>query len=439
MGKFCGQCGNLIAPGEVFCGRCGQKVTDTTNVPPQQPSGAANPYPQQPAGTTGTTGAYSQQPTGTPPGAFPQPPPPAAGYPPPAAGPAGSYSPPSGTPPGAYPQQPTGIPRVAYPQQPTGAPPSAYPQPPAGTSPGAYPRQQPPPPAGYPPRTNPAPTRRSPLILILLIVAVLLMAGGGAYLAYTKLIAGPANNSVTTKTGTLKPGTSQTTAATGGKPSTSTATATTRTTTSSSLNSETTSSSTSASTTQQTSAALDWTNPEYYLPAINQKYSYFVYYADGTEGVENVLVGHLDGRPIQTTSVLIPESEAYSEHVVRRADGLYSVSDSDPGSRGFKFLPDKIGKGVTWETDAATFQIVEVDVTRQTSLKTFNHCIVIRQEYAEAGYVFRVWYAPGYGTVQSVYSDTGSLYQELTDVTSMKASDINKLLKKYAPNISKIK
>lgn len=175
------------------------------------------------------------------------------------------------------------------------------------------------------------------------------------------------------------------------------------------------------------------------MPVINQKYTYYVYYPDGTEGIEDVLVGHLEGRPLQTTAVLIPESEAYSTHVVRRADGLYSVADSDPGSRGYRFLPDKIGKGVKWENDGAEFEIVEIHASRQTSLRTFTDCIVVREEYPEADYIFRSWYAPGYGVVQSVYGDTGSLYQELTDVTTMKASDISKQLKKYAPNVSKIK
>lgn len=193
-----------------------------------------------------------------------------------------------------------------------------------------------------------------------------------------------------------------------------------------------------ATTTATTTAAIDYQDPLTYLPALNKKYTYSINYADGESGSEDVLVGHLTGKPLLSMAAVIPESEAYTDHIVQRKDGLYSISDNNPDSE-LKIFPATISVGDTWESSQVQFEIIDIKATCKTDYKTFKNCLVIEENFAEAGYLIRFWYAPGIGIVRSLYADSGQEYQVLTGVSSVKASEMKKLLTQYSPNIAQIK
>lgn len=189
---------------------------------------------------------------------------------------------------------------------------------------------------------------------------------------------------------------------------------------------------------EQNNTTSKWENPDVYLPALNKKYTYYNKYVDGDEGTLDVVVGHIDGRAMLSMSSMIPQSEAFTEHVVKRDDGIYLVSDGNPEAYT-KYLPNKIIEGASWENSGISFKIEKVNVSCDMGFKTFENCIVVKQNFAEAGYAFRVWYAPEVGVIKSVYADSGSDYQKLTGITDMKENEIKQLLLRYSPNISKIK
>lgn len=177
---------------------------------------------------------------------------------------------------------------------------------------------------------------------------------------------------------------------------------------------------------------------EAYLPALNKKYNYYNKYTDGSEGAVDLLVGHIDGAALMSMSSIVPESEAFTEHVVKRDDGIFMVSDYDPEVYT-KYLPNEIIEGASWESNGIKFQIEKTNISCDMGFKTFENCIIVKQNFAEAGYTYRVWYAPGVGVIKAIYADSGSDYQKLTAITDMNESEIKELLLKYSPNIGKVK
>lgn len=179
-------------------------------------------------------------------------------------------------------------------------------------------------------------------------------------------------------------------------------------------------------------------NADTYLPALNKKYTYYNKYTDGGEGAVDLLVGHIDGAPLMSMSSIIPESEAFTEHVVKRDDGIFMASDYDPEVYT-KYLPSEISEGASWESNGIKFQIEKTNTSCDMGFKTFENCIIVKQNFAEAGYAYKVWYAPGVGVIKAIYADSGSDYQKITSITDMNESEIKELLLRYSPNIGTIK
>ncbi|MCJ7688650.1 MAG: hypothetical protein MUO60_04945, partial [Clostridiaceae bacterium] len=175
-----------------------------------------------------------------------------------------------------------------------------------------------------------------------------------------------------------------------------------------------------------------------YLPTLNKKYTYYNKYVDGDECAVDVWVGHIEGVPLMSMSNIIPQSEVFTEHIVKRDDGIYLIADYNPEIY-IKYLPSEILEGASWEMDGISFKIEEINVSCNMGFKTFENCIVVKQDFAQAGYNYKVWYAPGVGVVKSVYADSGGMYQKLTGISDMKESEVKELLLKYSANIDKIK
>jgi hypothetical protein len=188
----------------------------------------------------------------------------------------------------------------------------------------------------------------------------------------------------------------------------------------------------------QNTPEADYTKPDVYLPDLNKKYTYHVNYADGDTGTVDALAGHLDGAPVMTLTSIVPESEAYTQHIVSRQDGMYMVSDENPDVYNM-YLPSMMVAGIAWQNNGVTFEVEKSNESCNMGFKTFDNCVVIKQSFTEAGYTFRVWYAPGAGVVKSVYADSGNPYEELTGITDMPESEMKNTLARYSPNIGKIK
>jgi hypothetical protein len=184
---------------------------------------------------------------------------------------------------------------------------------------------------------------------------------------------------------------------------------------------------------------IDYTAGSTYIPSLNKKYSYHYKYVDGDEQDFSALVGKLPSSvPIVTITNLYPDSEALTQHIVKRNDGLYIVTDENPDIFS-PYLPNSIIDGTSWLIDGITISIEKTNEFCDAGFKKFDHCIVVKRDYPKTGYAFRVWYAPGFGEVKSVDADSNQPYGQLTGVSDVPEKEINAQLAKYSPNIDKIK
>ncbi|MEQ8198901.1 MAG: hypothetical protein ABRQ27_12980, partial [Clostridiaceae bacterium] len=190
--------------------------------------------------------------------------------------------------------------------------------------------------------------------------------------------------------------------------------------------------------TTSASSASDLKKADTYLPGLNKKYTYKNNYVDGTSDIVDIITGHIEGAAVMSMTNIIHDSEAYTEHIVRRSDGLYTVSDENTAEY-VRYLPDTISKGLSWESSGIAFKIEETNASCKTGLKSFENCIVVNQNYSGTGYATRVWYAPGIGIVKAVYTDSGSVRQELTGIFDVNESEAKELILKYSLNIGKVK
>ncbi|MGH4120972.1 hypothetical protein [Clostridium sp.] len=85
-----------------------------------------------------------------------------------------------------------------------------------------------------------------------------------------------------------------------------------------------------------------------YLPTLNKKYTYYNKYVDGDEGEVDVWVGHIEGVPLMSMSNIIPQSEVFTEHIVKRDDGIYLIADYNPEIY-IKYLPSEILEGASYD------------------------------------------------------------------------------------------
>lgn len=180
----------------------------------------------------------------------------------------------------------------------------------------------------------------------------------------------------------------------------------------------------------------DYEDPTTYLPELNRKYTYQVRYADGYEGTEELWAGRIDGPALMSMTSIIPESEGFTEHILKKSDGLYSVSDTymEP----IRILPAKVVQGASWESGGVGFSILETGASVSTSGMSFDDCIIVRQSFDEAGYGFLVWYAPGVGVVQSLDEGSDSVYYMLVGISDLDPSEVKATLTRYSPNIQQI-
>lgn len=187
-----------------------------------------------------------------------------------------------------------------------------------------------------------------------------------------------------------------------------------------------------------TKEQFDLTNGASYIPAINKKYTYHYNYVGGEQLIYPMTVGKTDGAPIVTMINLIPQSEAYALHVVKRGDGYYVISDDDP-SEASPYLPEKTIEGTSWAVAGVNIEIERVNQICNVGFGKFDNCLVVRRDYPEEEYSFRIWYAPGVGEVKSVYADSNYSYGDLKSIEDVSEKEVRGMIKKYSPNIDKIK
>lgn len=183
---------------------------------------------------------------------------------------------------------------------------------------------------------------------------------------------------------------------------------------------------------------VDIKSPTTYISAVNKKYTFYAEYPDGSNQTFDMIAGKLPKTPVLTLVTIIPESEASGQHIVKRKDGLYTVDDANTNEASL-YLPNELTEGKKWTSNGVKSKILKTNEICDVGFRKFKSCLLIEQNYEEAGYSFKSWYAPKVGLVKSVYSQNGKIYVELKGITDMPKADVEAQLIKYSPNIDKVK
>ena len=185
-------------------------------------------------------------------------------------------------------------------------------------------------------------------------------------------------------------------------------------------------------------ARVDIKNPSTYISAVNKKYTYYAEYTDGTTQTFDVIAGKLAKTPVLTVVTIIPESEAMTQHFVKRKDGLYVVDDTNANEASM-YLPNELTEGKEWVSNGVKNKILKTNETCDLGFRKFENCLKLEQKYEEAGYTFHGWYAPGVGMVKSIYAESGKIFMELKAIADMPKANVEAQLTKFSPNIDKVK
>ena len=152
-----------------------------------------------------------------------------------------------------------------------------------------------------------------------------------------------------------------------------------------------------------------------YLPKSGMMLKYMNYYTDGTEGVEEWLIGQMDPGILVSKAIMLPEEREPLNiyHYVEGKDGIYVVQNDNPEDSDI-WLPNNPKVGDTWKNLYSEHKIMEMGVSIEAGGKTFENCIMRKNTTDIAEFVNISYIAPGYGEVYSVYGG-GSIEFELIE------------------------
>ena len=182
----------------------------------------------------------------------------------------------------------------------------------------------------------------------------------------------------------------------------------------------------------------DFQNPLTYIPEANKKYTFSADYTDGLSQTYDEIAGKISDLTVISMVTIVPESEAMCQHLVKRNEGIYIVSDSDISVASL-YLPSELKVGKEWKGNGSTNKILKTNEICDMGFAKFQNCILVQQNYEEAGYSFNVWYAPGVGYIKSTYADSGKMYIEMKGTVDITETEAKTQLKKFSPNVSGIK
>ena len=186
---------------------------------------------------------------------------------------------------------------------------------------------------------------------------------------------------------------------------------------------------------EQTQTA-DLTNPRTFLPTPNQRYTYYVVWPDGEEMELPYETARIPDFSLVSEAELVPYSEAYTTHYVDGEDGVYSFADWDFGQVHFKWLPNKIVAGYSWENHGKIRTILETGKTVDLGWKRFDNCVVVKDEWLEAEYVSILYLAPGYGSIYATDESGNYEIARLLSVQDLDPATAEATLIKYSPNVA---
>lgn len=152
-----------------------------------------------------------------------------------------------------------------------------------------------------------------------------------------------------------------------------------------------------------------------YLPKSGMILKYMNYYTDGTEGVEEWLIGQMDPEILVSKAIMLPEEREPLNiyHYVEGKDGIYVVQNDNPEDSSI-WLPNNPKVGDTWKNLYSEHKIMEIGVSIEAGGKTFENCIMRKNTTDIAEFVNISYIAPGYGEVYSVYGG-GAIEFELIE------------------------
>lgn len=178
-------------------------------------------------------------------------------------------------------------------------------------------------------------------------------------------------------------------------------------------------------------------DPVVYLPKPYMKYTYESWYQDGTSGKTNVVTGVIPNFSIITSVELIEQSEAFTQHFIDGADGIYVFSDEELNNKSSLWLPFNARVGQSWRSDGVLWKVIQLGTKCDLGNMKFENCIVVEMDYSEAGAIYVCYIAPGYGTV--LINDKGSKNprMKLLSTATLSEKEANGIVKRYSPNATK--
>lgn len=150
---------------------------------------------------------------------------------------------------------------------------------------------------------------------------------------------------------------------------------------------------------------IDLNDPQVFLPKPYCEYTYYMHYVDGEEGREKWITAPIDGFSLVSQACLLDDGEGYVTHYLDGPEGVYDFVDADFQKAQHQWLIFNPVLNSSWEDNGRKRTIVELDKHIELGWIAFSGCVVIREDWTEAGYSFLTTYAPGYGIV--LETDTG--------------------------------
>jgi len=184
------------------------------------------------------------------------------------------------------------------------------------------------------------------------------------------------------------------------------------------------------------SSSLNLTDPRTYLPSPNKRYNYHVVWPDGEEMELPYETAQIPNFSLVSEAELVPYSEAYTTHYVDGEDGVYSFADWDFGEVHFKWLPNNLMAGYSWENHGRIRTILETGKTVDLGWKKFENCVVVKDEWVEAEYVSVLYLAPGYGSIYATDESGNYEYARLLSVSDLDPATAAATLIKFSPNVA---
>lgn len=192
---------------------------------------------------------------------------------------------------------------------------------------------------------------------------------------------------------------------------------------------------------------LDLSKAKTYLSKPGVKATFSVNYPDGTAGIVERTSSSVAPDPsvIVTeveTGVDMGEEYGFANHYVEREDGTYLIYDSTP----YEIMPvmkNDLYVGKSWEYSddygKIEWTVTEMGINIDLGFKTFEDCVVVKEDNQAVGFQSLTYYAPDYGIVRVVDPGGATEYYRMTSLEEIGEDEASQPVIKWAPNYTNIK